>query len=120
MATVGFSGPEGLIAASHLVRPVNRNDTGKEHVPNCEADLSPTERQHLGQKTPPARLSRKLVPNLFDKVGIRFGVPYQMSGRWAKVGGFRNRIGKVGKLVLDSCRLEEQGLYWEILIGFTW
>ncbi len=41
---VETSSAKGLIAASHFVRPVNRNNTGKEHVPNCEANLSSTER----------------------------------------------------------------------------
>ena len=63
-----FSGAQGLIAAAHLVRPIDRDDPGKEHVPNCETDLPPTERQELGQNPPPTRLSRKLVPDLFDKV----------------------------------------------------
>lgn len=54
---VGASSAEGLIATADLVRPIDRNDTGKEHVPNREADLPSTERQQLGQKPPPARLS---------------------------------------------------------------
>ena len=117
---IGVSSTESLIATAHLVRPINRNDTGKEHIPNCETDLPPTERQHLRQKPPSARLSRKLMPDLFDKIGIGFGVPQKMSCGWTQNSGVRDRIGKMPKFVLDSRRLKEQWLYREILIGFSW